>query len=870
MLGIHVGDPLDREAIRAGVQALFASQEVEDVRVEVTPEEGGFALIVHAQVASRVSSVQVINAPARQRALVMQELGLAPGLPLRVSQFELALARAEQALRSDGFPQAELEPELNFQVEAGTVDVKVWAKLGPPRVLCRLQAEGLAWEQDKLWKACDAKLHRRLTNATLEGMRRRLLSALRREGHWQAEVEGPTLAEAPCGTEVRFAVRPGPKFALQVDGVPLPPSLLLEGFPFLSGEDGYFPGSEDWLANRLRQALQRKGYLLAQVTVKLESTQGETPRLVVQVEKGPRLSVKGFRFPGLPPEAQKLAKKVTLSAGLSRLLGLSLDDDQLAAQADSLLQALQGEGFAQARVDKPQVVKEGKGCLIYFPVELGEPWVVEEVEIGGWPEGLPLPPLPLKAGGPWSEGAQEESRKLLLGELANAGFPEATVAVTSRCQAQRCRPLFSVSAGDQVRVGQVVVAGLGKTRPEVVEVVGHVQKGDLFSSEGLLEAQRRLLALGIFQRVTLKPIPGQESGAERGLLVQVQESPSRSLSGGIGWDTEEKLRLSGSWVELNLFGRARTLSLEGRFSSRQRRLQVNYREPGKLGLFGLPTWVAVYRTEESFPTYSLLRRGMWVELGDHLQRPKRMLLRYDYQIIAPQASADVLSSLERTRQNLKVASLTPILEWDTRDDIFSPSRGLLASLQVQRAFPLFLADASFAKFQGSFSLFSPWRSTVLALGLRGGAIKPYQGDPHTPDNLRIPIAVRFFAGGRVSHRAFATDRLGFPGQTLLCPRDNPQCPLAQREPVGGAAQVLGSLEWRVPLAGALGATLFLDSGNTWASVSQVQWRQLRWGAGLGLRFATPVGPLRLEYGWKLDRQEGESKGELFLAFGNPF
>jgi len=74
----------------------------------------------------------------------------------------------------------------------------------------------------------------------------------------------------------------------------------------------------------------------------------------------------------------------------------------------------------------------------------------------------------------------------------------------------------------------------------------------------------------------------------------------------------------------------------------------------------------------------------------------------------------------------------------------------------------------------------------------------------------------------------------------------------------------------VPVAGSFGATLFLDGGNTWAGFSQVQPEDVRWGAGLGLRFETPVGPLRLEYGWKLDRLPGESKGELFLAFGNPF
>lgn len=873
IFGVQPGEVLNRQAIRHGVQALLASQEVEDVQVELNPEGSGLALTLHVQVASRVSRLEVSGLPSRQKELVVRQLGIREGTPLHMAHFEQALARALEVVKADGYPSAELEPQLTFDVAGGTVEMRILGRLGPPMTLCRLAAEGFLWDENKLWRACEVKRGQRLTVGTREGMRRKLLAYLRRAGYWQAQVEGPFLEPESCGSLARFEVVPGDHFTLSLTGDPVPKNTLKEALPFLTGEDGFAEGSEEWLANRLRLLLQRQGYLLAQVSVAQDTTLPGR-RLVVAVKRGARVRILAVRFPGIPeqdPLTRTLREQVAVAAGrLSSLAGRMVDEDSLAEDRNALGQALQRLGYAEAQVGEPRFVPEAKGVVVEFPVELGPRLLVGAVELRGWPEGLALPELPLASGQAWSLGAEEEARVLLADYLANFGFPDAVVRTSHRCREDTCQVVLEVQAGPLVNIGRVVVAALGRTDPGVVEKVVGVRAGEPFSRETMLQAQRRLLSLGIFEKVTVKEIPGQDFGLQRGVVVEPVEAPSRSLSAGIGWDTEEKLRLSGSWSELNLWGKARTLSVEGRFSARTKRFQVNYREPAHLGIFGQPTWVAIYRTEETFATYSLLRRGMWVELGDHLVRPKRLLLRCDYQIIAPDAPEEILSGLERAKQRLRMASLTPIFEWDSRDDVLSPTRGMLFSLQLQRAFPVFLADASFTKVTAGVSWLKPVKGTVLALGVRTGVVKPHQGNATIPDNLRVPIAVRFFAGGRVSHRAFATDRLGIPGQTLLCPPSKVSCSVSELEPVGGAAQLLANAEWRVPISGSLGAALFVDSGNTWAGPSQMAASDLRWGAGLGLRFETPVGPLRLEYGWKLDRLPGESKGELFLSFGNPF
>jgi outer membrane protein assembly factor BamA len=335
-----------------------------------------------------------------------------------------------------------------------------------------------------------------------------------------------------------------------------------------------------------------------------------------------------------------------------------------------------------------------------------------------------------------------------------------------------------------------------------------------------------------------------------------------------------------TWSELSLFGTARSLSLDLRLSSLERRIQATYREPERLSLLGIPTWVSVYRSQDYYTGYDVLQRGMWIEFGDHFRRPFRTILRYEYLIVNPTAPPDILSQLEREQQRDEIASITPSIEWDTRDDIFSPHRGVYLSFSWQSAFKMLQADAAFNKVMASASAFAPAQGGVLAVTVRGGAIQPRTSVTGVPDNLEIPINERFFAGGRVSQRAFSTDLLGIPGQTLECQQSSnsstPGCTLVA---TGGAGLLLASTEWRFPVYGPVGGDLFVDGGNVWQAWRDVNVGAMRWGAGLGLRVDTPIGPLRLEYGWKLDRKSfvawdgtivKEPPGELFLSFGNPF
>jgi outer membrane protein insertion porin family len=375
----------------------------------------------------------------------------------------------------------------------------------------------------------------------------------------------------------------------------------------------------------------------------------------------------------------------------------------------------------------------------------------------------------------------------------------------------------------------------------------------------MLKAQQRLYELALFRRVELVAMPGQERHIDRGVVVLLEEGLHKSYVVGLGWNETDRFRVTLGWSHLSLFGGAHAFSIETILSGREQRYQIGIREP-RLPKLDVPAYLVVYQTFEEFSTYSQKRRGLWIDVGDRYKLPYRSWWRYEYQIVQPDAPEDVLSELEREDQEARISSITPTFEWDFRDNPLVPTRGTYSEISASYAFPLFQANAEFLKLQARTTLYGPVANGRGAVGVRLGAIEPLGPDTGDPANLQIPLNTRFFAGGANTHRAFAWERLGIPGQTL----DD------DGNPIGGNALVLFNAEYVRQLSRLFSVNLFVDAGNVWESPRTVRVEDIRWGAGLGLWLNTPAGPLRLEYGFKLDRKESESVGEWWLSFGVAF
>jgi outer membrane protein assembly complex protein YaeT len=870
VLGLRIGDPLDRRQLRETIQVFYARTDVEWLRVEAHEQDNGLDVTVRVRMRATLSRLEVRTGNPILKNRVQKWLELQPGARISAAIVEAAQRRVVRRLQDRGYADPRIEAFIDYRRSSNTVVLTVLVSAGEPQVIRGVEVVGPLDPEIVDQVKPEYKPDARLTARLVERIRRQTEAQLRHLGYWDAQVIGVERRLDGHQVTLEIAVDSGPHYGLQIITDEEHEKLVANAVPDPAEEDLH-PAQTQALGERIRERLQNEGYLLADVVVELATT-GTQPTLQVTADPGAVRRIAEVSFPGARGLSEDVLRNaVSVRPGAVRglfgrsITGASLDKDRLILE-----ETYRSYGFVDVAVAAPVIEPRGDDeVTVSFPVSEGERWYLTDVRI----EGLPVEaaalleqrPLDLAEATPWNPRRVDAARRRLELILHDSGYPDGRVdAEVDTSKQNEARVVLRAEPGSFVRIGRVVIAGLTKTRESVVQRSirrAGIEPGAPYSRRRLLEAQQRLYELGLFRRAELHPLPGQERRAERGLVVACEEGRQRSYLVGVGWNETDRARITLGWSHLNLFGGAHAVSAETRFSSREQRYQIGLREPQVPGL-DVPGYMVIYRTFEEFRErgYDQLRRGLWIDVGDRLKRPFRTWLRYEYKIVQPDAPDDILSDLEREDQEARIASITPTLEWDYRNDLLVPTAGTLTSVSLEYAFPLFQADAEFLKLQSRFTVYRELLRGVGAAGIRIGAIKPLGSDTGVPANLQVPLDTRFFAGGSSSHRAFKTDFLGIPGHTLD----------EEGNPVGGNALILLNFEYQRPVSRLFSAVLFLDVGNVWASPSQVRLDDLRWGAGVGLRVETPAGPLRAEYGFKLDREPDESTGRFFLSFGVPF
>ncbi len=866
-LGLEEGAPLDLARLRRGVRVLWAQGWADDVWITTHPDGHGTLVRVRLFVRPRIESVAIAGVAGRWRRRIRGWIRLQRGDLFTALELERTANRILKRLRDAGYPDATVDPDVDYDSRADTVRITVSVLMGNPELLAGVRIRGIADPDGVLVSATGLEPGDHLTARRIEKARTGLERALRGQGYWEGEVLGTQHHRTGDGTVLVFTVDPGPRWTLEIRGDESTQKIVRSVLP--DPEEGdLHPDQAGLVEQSLLAGLHARGYLLAKVTVHAEQN-GEEHTLSIEADPGPRVHIEAVQFPGAKSISHReLSRAIRTRKGRAGgWRGQSVTEDSLEQDRQRILALYRERGFVEATVDPPRVEPTGGDRVrVVFPIHEGRQWRLTELALEGFPVEVLAAleaPLPLKEEGPWNPEAVRPARRALELALASAGYPDGKLEVdTDTSRPGEARVTLRAIPGPYVTLGEIVVAGLRVTASSVVRKIltkHGVATGKPYSLSAILDAQQELYELGLFRRIDIVPLPGEERGNRRGLLVRCEEGRQRSYVLGAGWDTDSRARLIVGWSDLNLLGHAHAFGVEARLSSREQRFQATLREHDLLDL-GVPAYISLYKTEETFTSFSQHRRGLWIDIGDRRKRPLRRWLRYEYQRVEPKAPPEILSDLERQEQTIRIASLMPTLEWDTRNDPLDPSSGMLAAFSAQFAFPLLKAEAHFLKLDGRLGLYGPFLGGTGAMGLHLGAIDPIGIGGDEPENLKIPIGGRYFAGGRVSHRAFPIDRLGIPGQTID----------ENGEPIGGNALVILNLEWRHVLKGILSGVVFLDAGNVWADPSLVTFDDVRWGLGVGLRVHTPAGPLRLEYGYKLDRKPGESRGELTFSFGTAF
>jgi outer membrane protein assembly factor BamA len=438
-----------------------------------------------------------------------------------------------------------------------------------------------------------------------------------------------------------------------------------------------------------------------------------------------------------------------------------------------------------------------------------------------------------------------------------------------------------------------------------------VKPGQPFSYGSILEAQRNLYRLGIFNRVDVQPEQSGTSLSERNVVIQVEEGRNLTVSGSLGirarrggetGENDISPRVALAVAHRNLFGTGRYIGLEGIMAgnNEEREAFLTYREPF-IGRYNVPVQVSVFQTDDAtVKERRILQRGTSIEASKVAFLRTRWSLQYQYkiskcetgQICRDVAAGIPVPELDRSLLDIQISSITPTFFWDKRDDIVDPHRGFFTSASVEYAFKLFSADARFTKefVQGAWYLPVSQRS-VFVMSARVGLI---QSRGSTFGLNSVPLSERFMGGGDTSHRAYPLDLLG-----TLCTDsgngdflDDPKCrvvTIGDRQavigatlydldnrpgkfrlaPIGGNSMFVMNVEYRFPIFASVGGAVFVDAGNVFAA-DTIRFGDLRYGVGGGVRYLSPVGPLRLDVGMPLSRRVYDRAFVYSVTLGFPF
>ena len=892
LITLEPGQPLTERALRRTLRNLQATERVAEAEVYTRPLADGSVEVVLAVWGNvLVEAVRLVPVDSGGFCLDEQRLRTVleqqPQEPLLESRVLRGLYAIEELLEKSGYFGAEVRLAVTTDDARKRAAIDYRITCGPRAVIGLVGFDGDLgpYTPDELAAQLAAPSGAGYDAATVRDDQERLQRWLVAKSYRLARVGRPVETHELDGRRVDlvYPIQVGPRVELEVRGASLDDLRKRELLPLLN-QDGYDAALLQQSAQLIRRYYQRRGHYRVRVDAREErgpdakspdpTNGGEGLRVTLEITPGDVYRLTAMHFEGNQAfgEAQLESLMATLPRRPLRPGSGRLVDDTLQSDLDNIRSFYALRGFSEVQVGPEAVHIDGHNLRLEIPIEEGPQRQVAAFQVEGL-RHLPIGPwindLALGEGKPFHPRHLEDTIKDLRSRYQQLGYEGVQISPHLNWISSTLVEIeLRVLEGPQTAVDRILIRGNHKTRDSLIRRVVDLSPGDPVSRTHLLEIERRLSQLGIFSRVDVELAAGGLGNEARDVVVRVEEARPFRLTYGFGYDSDDGLRGLLGVTHANLRGRALRLQLDTRISQRDQRFRLLLGQPF-LGHWRLPVTYSLSRFDEDRESFEQRSLGLRVEaLKDFEQN--RLGLVYDYRTISLRNVDLPLNEIEREDREIQISSFIPALLFDRRDDPIDPTRGYSALAQLQYAFPALSADAHFLKlFLQETSYVNLGRFGVIASSFRLGGIEPLQGAGVTdlPSNAEnpVPIGERFFAGGRTSHRAYGRDQLGILGRTLI-----PTPGSDRLIPVGGNGLALANLEYRFPIAGALGGSAFFDAGNIWPDWRDLDPRELKYGVGLGVRYSSPIGPVRLEVGWKLEREPGESGAEVFLSLGNPF
>ena len=913
-LPLETGKPFDFAKERDTLQALYRTGDYADIRVTAVHSAGGLRVnfIVQRNFFNNVVRVEgLADPPSEPAALAAMRLGL--GEPFRESSVKEALERLQDALRSEGLYQAKVSFALTPHEDTRQMDVLVTVVPGPRALVGGFVVQNKTPYPDaELIRRSKIKPKKQPTTEQISHATKRLKNYLVNQGYLGAGVLiAPGAYDPKTNTvPVKIDVAAGPRVSVEVVGAKMRKGKMKSLLPI------YAEGAvdEDLLQEgrrNVRDYFQREGYFNADVQVSAggvatapvsagSDIQTSERVITYSVVRGDRFRLAGVKFAGNKYfSSSLLAGRLQLQPASFEFNGRFsqrlVNDD-----ADSIRGLYLSNGFLEVKVsssvDDNYQGKKGNLFVNYDVVE-GPQTLVADLHVEGnqviGTQTL-LAVIGSSSGQPYSAAGVASDRNNILAMYYNEGFPEAHFEeqVTPGATLNQVSLTYHIAEGRRIEVETVLLTGYQFTRPGIIRRQIQIKPGGPLREGDVVETQRRVYNLGVFNRVQIEPQNPNGSDPDKTVVVDVQEGKRYTIGYGGGFEVQQigascssgatcnpnatviaaSPRVIFEVSRSNMFGRAQTLTFKARASTLEYRSLLSYTADNFLGnpKVGIQLIGFADKTQD-VQTFTSVRYEGAFQVAETLNRTSSILYRYFFRRVTASDLHITPDEIPLLSQPTLVSGFGITYSRDRRDNPADAKRGTFNTADVSFASTTLGSSASFFRgfFQNS-SFYSFGRAFVFARATRFGFEEPFAGTTEggtseggttncssttpAPDQEVIPLPERFFAGGATTLRGFGLNEAG--------PRDP-----CTGFPIGGLALLAFNQELRFPMklpwvGNRLGGTVFYDGGNVYSDVNHIT---LAWKpsstlnlnyfshtVGFGLRYPTPVGPVRVDFGWQIN------------------
>ena len=514
-------------------------------------------------------------------------------------------------------------------------------------------------------------------------------------------------------------------------------------------------------------------------------------------------------------------------------------------------------GYPDARVTGFDVKLNDKQDQVDITLTIaeGEPVKVAGIQYVGF-DVIPADHLkqlqsqvPLKVGAPRDRQLVVTAHEMALNELKDHGYPYAKVATDEQKGASDKEAVltFNANPGKLAHFASVEIVGNKTVSDHIIERELTFKQGDLYRRSIVQDSQRRLYGLELFQFANIEPVNPEAQPTEVPMKVTVAEGKHQRVNFGVGYGTEEKARVDAEYHHLNFLGGARSAGAHVRYSSLDRGIRLDFHQP----YFYRPHFTLSGEGQDWYtftPAYQSVVVGAKATLthrnSEKTSWAASMLTEHNRSSIAPDVLLDqtlrkdlISLGLDPTtgQQNGTLNALSFDFQHSTADNVLNSHRGYQLAFHTEQAGRIVPGSFSYYAVSADGRHYLPLsgNSLVLASRLQVGNIRPTAND-----QTNIPFSKRYFLGGATSIRGW--------GRYEVSPLS------ASGLPIGGDSMIAFSEELRAIISGNFGGVLFLDGGNVWLDSMGYSLRDLRYAVGPGLRYQTPIGPIRFDVGYQLN------------------